>query len=149
LAGQNIDEVKNQRGAAPAGKTVNFKFENESGGEIEEIGNANEPAAPVQPNKWFDKIDEFDINICSSFIGYAMQLLMAVGKWESLVDISNRLNSASENIFASQLLPFIIFAQTTLYEDAATTTEGRRSDLAKRIADFETWKNTNKKKRSR
>jgi hypothetical protein len=74
---------------------------------------------------------------------------MAVGKWESLVDISNRLNSASENIFASQLLPFIIFAQTTLYEDAAATTEGRRRDLAERIAAFENWKNTNKKKRSR
>ena len=35
---------------------------------------------------------------------------MAVSKWESLVDISNRLNNATANEFASQLLPFIIYA---------------------------------------
>jgi len=46
LAGQSIDEVKDQRGAAPAGKTVNFKFENESGQDIEGIAHAQEAAAP-------------------------------------------------------------------------------------------------------
>jgi hypothetical protein len=74
---------------------------------------------------------------------------MCLGKWESLVDMSNRLNNASENVFASQLLPFIIFAQTTLFEKAADETKAKRQELADRIAAFEQWKATNKKKRSR
>lgn len=60
--------------------------------------------------KWFEVVDEFDVTTQASFIGFAIQCLMAVSKWESMVDISNRLNSATENKFASQLLPFIIFA---------------------------------------
>jgi hypothetical protein len=58
---------------------------------------------------------------------------MCVGKWESLVDISNRLNMATENLFASQLLPFIIFAQTTLYEKAAAETTDKKRALDTRV----------------
>jgi hypothetical protein len=47
---------------------------------------------------------------------------MAVSKWESLVNISNRLNIATENEFAYQLLPFIIFAQSTLHKEAEKNT---------------------------
>jgi hypothetical protein len=54
---------------------------------------------------------------------------MAVGKWESLVDLSNRLNDATVNTFAQQLLPFIIYAQTTLYQEAALKTLGKRNEL--------------------
>ena len=74
---------------------------------------------------------------------------MCVGKWESLVDISNRLNMATDNEFASQLLPFIIFAQTTLYEKAANETTNKKRALDGRIQSFENWKLTNKKKKSR
>ena len=49
----------------------------------------------------------------------------------------------------SQLLPFIIFAQTTLFSDAAGRTNNKRNDLTVRIQQFENWKLTNKKKRSR
>jgi len=74
---------------------------------------------------------------------------MCVGKWESLVDISNRLNMATDNTYASQLLPFIIFAQTTLYEKAAAETQEKKRSLDARIQSFENWKLTNKKKKSR
>lgn len=74
---------------------------------------------------------------------------MCVGKWESLVDISNRLNLATDNAYASQLLPFIIFAQTTLYEKAAAETQDKKRALDSRIQEFENWKLTNKKKKSR
>lgn len=74
---------------------------------------------------------------------------MCVGKWESLVDLSNRLNQATDNAFASQLLPFIIFAQTTLYEKAASETTEKKRTLETRIQAFENWKLTNKKKKSR
>jgi len=47
---------------------------------------------------------------------------MLVNKWESLVYISNRLNSSTNNEFASQLLPFIIYAQSTLHSDASNKT---------------------------
>lgn len=83
--------------------------------------------------KWFDKIAEFDVTIQASFISFAIQSLMAVGKWESLVDLSNRLNMATENQFAAQLLPFIIFAQTTLYEKAARETTDKKRQLDSRI----------------
>lgn len=74
---------------------------------------------------------------------------MAVGKWESLVDLSNRLNDATVNTFAQQLLPFIIYAQTTLYQEAALKTLGKRNELQARCLAFEQWKLTSKKKRSR
>ncbi len=74
---------------------------------------------------------------------------MAVGKWESLVDLSNRLNMSTENQFAAQLLPFIIFAQTTLFEKAARETTDKKRQLDSRIQSFENWKLTNKKKKSR
>lgn len=69
----------------------------------------------------------------ASFVSYTVQSLMCVGMWESLVDISNRLNQSTENAFASQLLPFIIFAQTTLYEQAATMTLNKKRALDSRI----------------
>lgn len=74
---------------------------------------------------------------------------MSVSKWESMVDISNRLNSATENEFASQLLPFIIYAQTTLFQESAKNTSDKKRELELRIQMFENWKMTNKKKRSR
>ena len=85
----------------------------------------------------------------ASFISFALQCLMCVSKWESMVDISNRLNSATENQFASQLLPFIIYAQTTLYQQAADDTAAKKRELDGRIQEFENWKLTSKKKRSR
>jgi len=78
-----------------------------------------------------------------------MQNLMCVGKWESLVDLANRLNNASEKKFASQLLPFIIYAQATLFDKANDNTKNKRTELQDRIQSFENWKLTNKKKRSR
>jgi hypothetical protein len=72
--------------------------------------------------RWFEETDEFEISIHASFIAYTVQCLMAGSKWESLVDISNRLNAATSNEFASQLLPFIIYAQSTLHEQAAQRT---------------------------
>jgi len=74
---------------------------------------------------------------------------MCVGQWESLVDISNRLNQSTDNEFASQLLPFIIHAQTTLYDQAAARTTNKKRALETRIQQFENWKLTNKKKKSR
>ena len=74
---------------------------------------------------------------------------MCVGKWESMVDISNRLNLSTENSFSTQLLPFIIFAQTTLFKDASEKTKTKKRALDLRISQFENWKLTNKKKRSR
>ena len=85
----------------------------------------------------------------ASFIAFGIQCLMGVKQWESLVDMSNRLNQVTMNTFASQLLPFIIFAQTTLYQEAAGKTLAKRSELQARIQAFENWKLTNKKKRSR
>ena len=103
----------------------------------------------ARQSKWFEQIAEFDITVQASFISFTIQSLMCVGKWESLVDISNRLNMATDNTYASQLLPFIIFAQTTLYEKAAAETQEKKRSLDARIQSFENWKLTNKKKKTR
>lgn len=60
---------------------------------------AEESKAPTSAKsiKWFDVIDEFDMPTQASFISFALQCLMCVSKWESMVDISNRLNFATEN----------------------------------------------------
>lgn len=65
--------------------------------------------------KWFEKLEDFDISVHASFISFAIQSLVSVKKWESLVDLSNRLNNATENTYASYLLPFIIYSQQTLF----------------------------------
>jgi len=74
---------------------------------------------------------------------------MGVQKWESLVDISNRLNKSTDNAYAALLLPFIIHAQTTLHGHAADETTDKRNQLQIRVQQFENWKLANKKKRSR
>jgi hypothetical protein len=99
--------------------------------------------------KWFETIDEFAVSLHGSLIGFTVQSLMAVAKWESMVDISNRLNAATSNEFAAQLLPFIIFAQGTLHGEAAKRTTEKRKALEVRVQQFENWKLTSKKKRSR
>lgn len=104
---------------------------------------------PAKGDKWFNKVDEFKISLHASLIGFTVQCLMAVQKWESLVDISNRLCSATNNEFASQLLPFIIYAQGTLHEEAARKTAEKRKALEVRVQQFENWKLTGRKKRSR
>lgn len=98
---------------------------------------------------WYDLIDEFDMTTQASFVAFALQCLMSVSKWESMVDLSNRLNKATEMSFATQLLPFIIFAETTLFQQAADSTASKKRELEARIQAFENWKATSKKKRSR
>lgn len=96
---------------------------------------ASTPAATAvqKGSRWFDHVEEFDLPLHASLIGYTVQCLMAVSKWESLVDISNRLNSATSNEYASQLLPFIIYAQSTLHGTAATKTAEKRKALEVRV----------------
>jgi len=164
MAGRNIDEVKGQKPSFDKDantKTVAFKFEAGTEGveaqaqTEQEDGAAGETKAiqaasgAGKGQKWFETIEEFDISLHASLIGFTVQCLMAVSKWESLVDISNRLDSATGNEFASQLLPFIIYAQSTLHEEAARKTAEKRKALDVRVQQFENWKLTSKKKRSR
>ena len=46
-------------------------------------------------------------------------------------------------------MPFIIYAQTTLFQQAASSTGDKKRELEARIQAFENWKLTSKKKRSR
>ena len=148
IINRDIDQIKNQKPQLDK-MLRSVKFE-----EMSDEGEANKEEAPKGDTstasetageeskvdesvgrglKWFEQIAEFDINIQASFISFTIQSLMCVGKWESLVDISNRLNMATENAFASQLLPFIIFAKTTLYEKAASETLQKKRALDHRI----------------
>ena len=137
LAGQDIDTIKNQKPRFDReGRTVGFRFDQDSENEEEKEeakdatiaqgpeksilankgatsaaeGSKAPEATSTKSAKWFDTVNEFDVTIQASFISFALQCLMCTSKWESMVDISNRLNFATENQFASQLLPFIIYA---------------------------------------
>ena len=127
IMNRDIDQIKNQKpslGKDKNNRTVQFedKSEQEAKSPVkvdvstaedtanEESKDSKAEEGSSRSAKWFEQIGELDITIQASFISFAIQSLMCVGKWESLVDISNRLNMATENLFASQLLPFIIFA---------------------------------------
>jgi hypothetical protein len=147
MAGREIDEVPGQQPSFDKDantKTVAFKFDAGHDGVEGEaqtgVGNGTGEVKPAEGaagaqkgQRWFDQVDEFNLSLHASLIGYTVQCLMAVSKWESLVDISNRLNSATSNEFASQLLPFIIYAQSTLHEEAARKTAEKRKALEVRV----------------
>jgi hypothetical protein len=155
--GEEIDEVKGQRSQlANADKTVAFSMHEEEKKEGQKDADAHTDrssqsgAGGSKGLNWLEKIShEFEVSIHASFVGFAIQCLMSVNRWKSLVDLSNRLNEVTVNVYASQLLPFIIYAQTTLYSYAASRTLGKRNELQARILAFEQWKLTSKKKRSR
>ena len=138
--GREIDELKWQRPALGGGKTVAFQMHHDE----EEKGTLNknesketlgtsrssQAGAGGKGQKWFEKIsDDFEVSLHASFIAFSVQCLMGVKQWESLVDLSNRLNDVTLNTYASQLLPFIIYAQTTLYQEAAQRTTAKRHEL--------------------
>lgn len=157
--GLDIDELRNQKPTLlNAGKTVAFMIntgqDEDTKGDHRAPDTARSSAITAgggdKKLKWFERIaDQFDVSIHASFIAFGVQCLMGVKRWESLVDLSNRLNIVTVNHYASQLLPFIIYAQTTLYQEAAGKTSGKRNELQARIGAFENWKATSKKKRSR
>jgi hypothetical protein len=162
MAGREIDEIKDQKPTfdrESATKTVAFKFDAgteqvDGGAQTVEEGTQKEeeakaPTSSAKGSKWFEAIDEFAISLHASLIGFTVQCLMSVQKWESLVDISNRLNASTTNEYAAQLLPFIIYAQGTLHEEAVRKTAEKRKALEVRVQQFENWKLTSKKKRSR
>ena len=60
------------------------------------------PGGNTKGLKWFERIaNEFEVSIHASFVGFAIQCLMSVNRWESLVDLSNRLNDVTLNVYAS------------------------------------------------
>lgn len=163
VAGRDIDAVENQFPSfdkAATQKSVAFKFD----ADVAKADNGTQMGVTAKEEskqqvavkqvsakepKWFEVVEDLDINLHASLIGFTVQSLMAVQKWESLVDISKRLNDATSNEFAAQLLPFIIYAQSTLYNGAAEKTAEKRKALEVRVQSFENWKLTSKKKRSR
>jgi len=112
---REIDQIKNQKPQLDK-MTRSVKFEERSDGDerksqgkIADSSTAEDTGAEESKHdesssrsaKWFEQIADFDVTIQASFISFTIQSLMCVGKWESLVDISNRLNLATENAFAS------------------------------------------------
>ena len=109
---EEAEEVKGEAGQAAESEATKGILANKGPSPAAQAQAEESKAASASSKsvKWFDQIDEFDMTTQASFISFALQCLMCVSKWESMVDISNRLNSATENQFASQLLPFIIYA---------------------------------------
>ena len=110
IAGRGIDEIENQKPSFDKDshtKTVAFAFEGTGGlDSMAQTGDGEETkvakaAAAGKGARWFESTDEFEISVHASFIAYTVQCLMAGSKWESLVDISNRLNAATSNEFAA------------------------------------------------
>ena len=94
-------------------------------------------------------LEELDVELLGNVMGLATQALMAVEKWETLIEINRRLNAATNNYFAGFLLPFVIHAEKTLFEGGAESSAKKRVELGEVETRFENWKNTHKKKMAR
>jgi hypothetical protein len=96
---RDVDEVKNQKPSLVGGKTVAFSLHQEEEKGLKRsdskdtLGTASTSGGAGKGLKWFEKIaDQFEVSVHASFIAFGIQCLMGVKQWESLVDMSNRLN---------------------------------------------------------
>jgi hypothetical protein len=98
---------------------------------------------------WFLSRETLDIYLHVNIVALAVQCLLCVKKWQALVRICDRLNAVTQNHFAGPILPFKIFAETTLYEAAKTATEYKLSELETRNQEYESWKSNTKRRKTR
>ena len=98
---------------------------------------------------WFLTRPEIKINLYANIIGFAIQCLLVTEKWEYLQYLCFRMNSATQQHFAGTVLPFKIYAERALYERAQQARILRERDLETRKEQYEIWKNTTKKRKSR
>lgn len=98
---------------------------------------------------WFLSRETLDIYLHVNIVALAVQCLLCVKKWQALVRICDRLNAVTQNHFAGPILPFKIFAETTLYEAAKAATERKLEELEARNQEFESWRSNTKRRKTR
>lgn len=98
---------------------------------------------------WFITRQDVKINLYANIIGFAIQCLLVAGKWEYLQYLCARMNAVTQNYFAGTILPFKIYAERALHERAQESRMSREKDLEARKEQYEVWKSTTKKRKSR
>lgn len=100
-----------------------------------------------------------DIRFYSNFIAYTIQCLFVAEKWESMVDLADIASKQLNEIYPdpdddmlfllAYLLQFRIYAENNLFNTAHGKTMKTKEDLEARIQQFNHWKATSKKSKSR
>jgi hypothetical protein len=100
-----------------------------------------------------------DIRFYSNFIAYTIQCLFVAEKWESMVDLADISSKQLNEIYPdpdddmlfllAYLLQFRIYAENNLFNTAHGKTTKTKEDLEARIQQFNHWKATSKKSKSR
>jgi len=98
---------------------------------------------------WFLDITNFDMSLLANIFSFGIQCLLAAERWESVIYLAERFNKCTEDYYAGFLLPFVIFAEQTLLDRAEENTKRKEEELKRRIAEFENWKASNKRRRTR
>lgn len=98
---------------------------------------------------WFLTRPDIKINLFANIIGFSIQCLLVAEKWEYLQYLCFRMNIATQNYFAGTVLPFKIYAEKALFERAKNARISKEKDLEIRKENYEIWKNTTKKRKSR
>jgi len=75
--------------------------------------------------------------------------LIVENKLRVLVEDSQHFCNMTQHFFSLEVLPFTVFAQKKLYEQAKEQTNNKIKQLEDRTKAFEEWKFNNKKKRTR
>lgn len=63
--------------------------------------------------------------------------------------MTRNFSNATSHYFGNKLLPFTLNAKIIKLTEATKSTNDRKEALRKRTAEFEKWKEKNKKKKSR
>ena len=105
------------------------------------------------------QLNDADMKFYCSFIAYTIQCLFVAEKWESMVDLADiaakQLLSISPDpdddllFLLGYLLQFRIHGEDKLYSEARQRTSKVKHDLEVRIQEFNHWKATSKKSKSR
>jgi len=97
---------------------------------------------------WFTK-ESLDIATIANVTAYCIQTLTVENKLRVLVEDSKHFCNTVQHHFSLEVLPFTVFAQKRLYEQAREQTNAKIKQLEERTKAFEEWKAANRRRRTR
>lgn len=86
-----------------------------------------------------------NLDIYIEFICFTIQCTYVAKKWNILSNLIQNFNSLTNDNFGNFTLAYLIEAQKNIYEKADENAKNKKLEIDKRVALYETWKNSRKK----
>jgi golgin subfamily B member 1 len=86
-----------------------------------------------------------NLDIYIEFICFTIQCTYVAKKWNILSNLIQNFNSLTNDNLGSFTLGYLIEAQKNIYEKADQNAKNKKLEIDKRVALYETWKNSRKK----